>query len=237
MQPDDTAAEDDDLRRRHAGHAAEQDAAAAVRLLERPGAHLRGEPAGHLAHRREQRQLAVGRLDRLVGDRGDAGVDEGPRQRLVCGDVEVREERQALAEPAVLLGDRLLHLEQQLGRVPDVVDRRDPRSDGDVRLVGESGADTRSLLDDHLVAALDELERSGGRQRDAVLALLDLLGDSDPHRGGTIQERAGDWRQPDACRAPRPGSGLHVPLRTLVALRRAAGLRNMEDLTPVGAKT
>ena len=102
----------DDLGRRHAGHAAEQDAAAAVRLLERPGAHLRGEPAGDLAHRREQRQLAVGRLDRLVGDRGDAGPDECPRQRLVCRDVQVREERQALAEPAVLLGDRLLHLEQ-----------------------------------------------------------------------------------------------------------------------------
>ena len=38
--------------------------------------------------------------------------------------MQVREERQALAEPPVLLGDRLLHLEQQLGGAPDVVDGR-----------------------------------------------------------------------------------------------------------------
>ena len=60
VEADDAAAEDDDLGRRHARNAAEQDAAAAVRLLERPGAHLRRQPARDLAHRREQRQLPVG---------------------------------------------------------------------------------------------------------------------------------------------------------------------------------
>ena len=48
--------------------------------------------------------------------------------------------------------------------------------------------DAGVLLDHDLVAALDELERPCGRQSDAVLARLDLPGDSDPHRGGTIQE-------------------------------------------------
>src|ERR1041384_1635766 len=32
------------------------------------GPALRGDPAGHLRHRGEERQRAVGKLDRLVGD-------------------------------------------------------------------------------------------------------------------------------------------------------------------------
>ena len=70
-----------------------------------------------------------GGLDRLVGDGGHARVDERPGERLVGGDVQVREERQPLAEPRVLGRDRLLHLEQQVARLPDLVDAGDPRAD------------------------------------------------------------------------------------------------------------
>ena len=51
---DHPAADDDDLAGRDARHAAEQEAAATERLLEEVGARLRREPAGDLAHRREQ---------------------------------------------------------------------------------------------------------------------------------------------------------------------------------------
>ena len=108
----------DDLARRDAGDAAEQEAAAAERLLEEVRARLRGEPAGDLAHRREQRQPAVVGLDRLVRDGGDAAVDERARQRLVGGDVQVREEDEPVAQARVLGRDRLLHLQQQLGARP-----------------------------------------------------------------------------------------------------------------------
>ena len=60
--------------RGRAGDAAEQDAAAAVRALE-GGAHLRRQPAGDLAHRREQRKQPSG-AHRLVGDRRRAGLEE-----------------------------------------------------------------------------------------------------------------------------------------------------------------
>ncbi len=159
-----------------------------MRLLERPGPHLWSQAARNLAHRCEQRKLPVGALDRLVRDPGDPGRDECTRQRLVGGDVQVREQRQALPESGVLLRDRLLHLEQQLGRPPDVVDRSHPGADGSVGRVRETRPDPGALLHDDLMAALDELERPGGRESDAILALLDLPGDSDPHRGGTIQE-------------------------------------------------
>ena len=56
---DDAAAEDDDVAGLDAGDAAEQDAAAAVELLEVRGALLHRHAARDLAHRREQRQLAA----------------------------------------------------------------------------------------------------------------------------------------------------------------------------------
>ena len=125
---DDAAADHDDVTRRDAGHAAEQEPAPAERLLEEVRAGLRREAAGDLAHRRQQRQRPVVGLDRLVGDGGDAALDERPRQRLVGRDVEVGEEHEPFAQAAVLRRDRLLDLEQQLGFAPDLVDRRDARA-------------------------------------------------------------------------------------------------------------
>ena len=52
------AADHQHVRGRHAGHAAEQHAAPAERLLEHERAGLGGDLARHLAHRREQRQPA-----------------------------------------------------------------------------------------------------------------------------------------------------------------------------------
>ena len=99
---DDSAADHEHAAGRDAGHAAEQQAAPAERLLEEVRAGLRCEPAGDLAHRREQRQPPIVGLDRLVGDGGDAAVDERPRERLVRGDVQVREEHEPFAQTRVL---------------------------------------------------------------------------------------------------------------------------------------
>ena len=56
---DDAAAEDRDVGRRHAGHAAQQDAAAHLRAFEVLGPFLNAHPAGDFAHRRQQRQAAL----------------------------------------------------------------------------------------------------------------------------------------------------------------------------------
>ena len=69
---------------------------------------------------------------------------------------------------------------------PDVVDGRDRRARALVGLVRERAPDPRSRLDDHVVAALDELARAGRSQRDPVLLWLDLLGDADPHGRGNL---------------------------------------------------
>ena len=53
-----------------------QHAAAALGPHQRVRADLRGEPAGDLAHRGQQRQRTVGQLHGLVGDAGDPAVDQ-----------------------------------------------------------------------------------------------------------------------------------------------------------------
>ena len=84
FMPETPAPMHDDLGRVHAGDAAEQHAATAVRAHQAVRADLRRQPAGDLAHRREQRQRAVGQLHRLVGDRGGAGGRAARR----CSSVE-----------------------------------------------------------------------------------------------------------------------------------------------------
>ena len=106
------------LAGRDAGDAAEQHPAAALWTLERVRAHLRGEPAGDLAHRCEQRQPAVVGLDRLVGDADRARSRSAPRE-LGCGrEVQVGEEHLPAANARVLRRQRLLDLEHQLGVAP-----------------------------------------------------------------------------------------------------------------------
>ena len=85
-----------------AGDAAEQDPAAAERLLEHERAGLGGDLAGDLRHRRQQRQPALAVLDRLVGDAGRAGLAEALGQLRGRGEVQVGEEglaRRAAARP------------------------------------------------------------------------------------------------------------------------------------------
>ena len=98
VHADHAAADDHHLGGRHAGHAAEQDAAAAERLLEHERARLGGDLARHLAHRRQQRQPAARVLDRLVGDAGRAGLHQAARELGVGRQVQVREQRVARLE-------------------------------------------------------------------------------------------------------------------------------------------
>ena len=165
------------------GHAAQQQPAAAERLLEHEGARLRGDLARHLAHRRQQRQPPAGVLDRLVGDARRARRDQAPRQLGVGRQVQVGEERVARLQPRDLLGLGLLDLDDQVGLAEDRVGvGQDLRALRDVvarRLIAEPSP--APGLHDDLVAAVGELAHARRGQRDAVLVGLDLGGDADLH--------------------------------------------------------
>ena len=94
---DDPSAEHDDVPRQDARRSRQENPTAAERLLEEVRRGLRREPSRDLAHRRQQRQPVVVRLDGLVGDGRDTAFGEGPREGLVGSDVEVREEDESFA--------------------------------------------------------------------------------------------------------------------------------------------
>ena len=147
----DPRTEDHDLPRADAGDAGEQHAATAGGRLQAPGPDLDREPAGDLAHRREQRQAAVVELNRLVPDRADAVREQRAGQNLVGGEMQIGEEDQTGPEIWILGGERLFHLEDHLGLAPHLGGARERRARRDVRLVGETAAAPGAVLDHHHV--------------------------------------------------------------------------------------
>ena len=79
------------------------------------GTGLSGHAAGDLAHRCEQRQQAVGELDRLIGDGGGSRGDEAPGLIGVGGEVKIREDDVSRLEKLDLGRLRLLDLDDQVG--------------------------------------------------------------------------------------------------------------------------
>ena len=145
----------------------------------------RRHATGDLAHRREQRQRVVAQPHGLVGDRDVARRDQRVGALARRREVQVGEEHLVLrARPAgVLRRDGLFHLEHQFALGPHVVGALDDgRAVGDVVGVGDRGADARAALDEDAVSGGGQLARARGRQRDAVLVVLDLFGYADDHR-------------------------------------------------------
>jgi hypothetical protein len=119
----------------------------------------------------------------LHQDLGELGVD--------AGEVEVGVDDLARLDALVLDLDRLLHLHDHLGALPDLVRSGDDlRADALVLAVGDAGALTGALLDHHLVTLAGQRGDSGRNHSDAVLAGLDLLRHSDDHDGPPGLRRA-----------------------------------------------
>ena len=205
------------------GHAAEQDAAPAERLLEHERARLRGDLAGDLAHRREQRQAAVARPRRSRRRCRSRPTRTAPRvSSAVGGEVQVGEEHLPGPQQLDLLGLRLLDLQHHVGLAEH---RRgvghDARALRLVIVVGDRAALAGAGLDEHLVAALGQLAHAGGRERDAVLVGLDLGGDADLHRAPPLPV-ARPSRPRTRCRGARArGTGRRARRSARAAARRA----------------
>src|SRR5205807_1992317 len=123
-------------------------------------------------------------------------------------------------EPPDLLGLGLLHLEHERGVAPERVHVGEARAGPDVVLVADAAASARAGLDEHLVAPLAERPRPSRRQRDPLLAELDLARDADDHGPGRAFRRsrmccansspASSWRKWPASRITtiRPALGI-----------------------------
>ena len=179
---DDAAADDADVAGGDAGDSAEQDAAAAVLFFEVGCADLDGHAAGDFAHRGEQRQRAGAVADRLVGDAGDLLFEQRVGELGKRREVEVGEEDEAFAEVAVLLLDGLLDLDDHVGEAPDVVGGADDLGAvGLVLVVGHGGESAGVVLDEDLVAGLDQGLDAGGSDADAALVIFYFFGNANNH--------------------------------------------------------
>ena len=150
------------------GHAAEQQAAAAERLLEHERAGLRRDLARDLAHRRQQRQAPARVLDGLVGDAGRAGLDQPARQLGVGREVQVGEEHVARLAAARPRGLRLLDLDDHVGLGEDAsASGTIVRALRDVVVVGDRRPSPAPRLHEHLVAVVGQLAhaRRGSARR------------------------------------------------------------------------
>ncbi len=187
------AADDDDLGLRYAGHAAQQDAAAAVVLLEVRGAGLDGQLAGDFTHREEERVCAVLELDRLERDTADVGLEHALGEILGIrrSEVQVRVEDLARLEHRPLFRERLLDLVDHVGLGEDVLHRRERRARGLVLLVAEARADTGAGFDDDRVARGHEVLDAVRRHADTVFLVLDLLRTTDDHDSSSLHPMVG----------------------------------------------
>src|SRR3989454_9767581 len=113
MRPDDTGAEDHHLAWSHAGHPAQQDAAASLRPLQVVRSNLHRQPPGDLAHRPEDREASVRAFHGFVSDGEHPPIQQGFGQGPVGREMEIGEEGLAFPEDRILRGKRLLDLEDR----------------------------------------------------------------------------------------------------------------------------
>jgi hypothetical protein len=124
--------------------------------------------------------MAVGH--RLVGNRRDAGRQQILSLRPVGGQMEIGEDDLAGLELLALDGERLLHLDDQLGAVEHLVGvGHDLRARLGVSLVRKLGAGTGTGLYQHAVAPQRKLLHRRRNHTDAVLVVLDLFRNADKH--------------------------------------------------------
>ena len=106
-------------------------------------------------------------------------------QRLATGEVEIGEDELPPADEPVLGSDRLLDLDDHLGRGVDLLDRgEDTGADRLVGAVGETAVLAGRSLHEDVVSPFDELLHAGGSEADAIFVVLDLFWNADNHNAG-----------------------------------------------------
>ncbi len=164
------------------GHPAEQHPAPARGALQVVGADLRRHPAGHLAHRGEQRQRPVGQPHGLVGDGRGARGDERVGALLRRREVQEGEQHLVGAQPVVLLRHRFLDLQHEPGGTPHLVGVGAIRAPAATNSSsGRPAPAPASRSSEHVVAAAGQLPHAGRGDRHPVLVVLDLARDADQH--------------------------------------------------------
>ena len=180
VPPDVTGTEDHHPTGPHARRAAQQHASPAGVPLQEVGADLGRHAAGHLGHRRQERQAAVVDLDGLVGDAGDIGVEQRGCHLGVGRQVQVGEEHLAGPEEPVLGRLRFLDLAHQVRSTPHRCRVGHDLGAGRAELFVRDGRVRPGPgLHQHRHVPVGQLPDSVGCDRHPVLVVLHLGGHAD----------------------------------------------------------
>src|SRR5262249_11361764 len=118
---------------------------------------------------------------RLVSDGDGVPSDEPPDEIGDGGQMQIGEERLAVANARHLLGQRLLDLEDELGLTPQLRDVDKLGARRGKFFVSEAASRAGSRLPEDAVARVGEGSGACGGEGDPLLADLDLLRHTDDH--------------------------------------------------------
>jgi hypothetical protein len=145
-------------------------------------ADLRGKPAGHFRHRREQRQPTGRRRHRLVGNAGCAGGEQIARLLQIGCQMQIGEQDLALAQLGAFRHLRLFHLHDHVGRLEDrILISGELRAGRFIFRIRQTRPKTGAGLDDDVVSMMHQFGDGRRRQADAKFIVLDFLRHTDAH--------------------------------------------------------
>ena len=197
VDPGDAASQNHHAPRQHAGHTAQERAAAAEMFRQEIAAYEHRHPARDLAHRFEEREPAID-LDGFVSEGGDARGEERFGERFARRQMQVSEEDLAPSQKGDLGRLRFLDFNDQFRAAEDlsVIGRQGGAGLFVIR-VGKAGADAGAGFDQDRVSAFGEQVNGGREQSDAVFLVFNLFGNPNDH-GVTA-----GWRRARPTRSAR----------------------------------
>ncbi len=170
------------MRFRRAGNAREQHSFPAEPLLQVLRAFLYGKPSGDLAHGGEKRQAPILLLQRLIGDRADPAREQRVHLLLVCREVQVGIEDEAVMEQGILALLRLLHLDHHIDIFPYLSRILCELCAGcDILTVRKAGADTGAAFKQHLMPGSNICLYIIGRKPHTVFVVFEFSDTTDLH--------------------------------------------------------
>ena len=139
----------------------QQDAFAALRLMQQRRGVLHRQTPRNVTHRRQQRQSSITVFDGLEGDRRQANLAKASRQIRQRGQMQIAKQQMVAPQPRQVRVDRLLHLDDHLAALEELIRRRrDLHPNVAVLLIAVTALLARALLEPQFVSVAYQLDAS-----------------------------------------------------------------------------
>ena len=201
--PDHASSQNRDVGGSNSGHTAEQNPPSHLWLFQILGTLLDTHAPSDFAHRCQQRQAAALVTKRFVCQTSRSACKHGIGELAAGGKVKVGEQCLTRSDQRVFLRLRFLHLDDQLSSFKHLASASCHLRPGtQVIVVRQTGPQSCTGLNQHLVSACDQLFHAHRQHRHTVLVGLDFRWYSNNHpsitcaRGTITVNPTGPWRCP-----------------------------------------